>query len=315
MQLQPHAHACSTKVWGFADNKQIYSNVPAILELKAGPRVLPAMRLTFLYLRKYHLDFSPFHSYSVLQDIMDVIRAYLADPVPITLGVLPKVPLATQTVLQYALGISETSKQWSIRLEVTAKMMRAFIQSNPPPSISTQQKFSLTGFPITKKQWISDITFQPPKEDDIRQALFAAIEGLANHDGRFIEPEIAPVTGEWTGYCVSGCSKNGMTERQKYQGMMSEAMSRITVLYFHGGAYYLMDPATHRPTVAKIAKYTKGRVLSIRYRLAPKYPFPSALLDALLAYLTLLYPPPGSFHEPIPADQIVFAGDSSGGNL
>jgi hypothetical protein len=34
-----------------------------------------------------------------------------------------------------------------------------------------------------------------------------------------------------------------------------------------------------------------------------------------MMYLSLLYPPPGSLHKAIPATNIVFAGDSAGGNL
>lgn len=248
---------------------------------------------------------------------MDVIRAFLADPVTLTKGFAPRVPLATQTVLVHSLGMSETSKQWSIRLELTVKMMRSFVHTSPP-SVSAMQSFSLRGFPITRKWWISETVLKPPIESDIRGALCLAIEGLkepGSPKGGYKEPDLLPVEAEWTGHCGDGISKAGMTEAQKYKGMMKEAPSRITILYFHGGAYYLMDPATHRPTVAKLAKYTRGRCLSVRYRLAPKYPFPAALLDGLVAYLNLLYPPPGSFHEPIPASQIVFAGDSSGGNL
>lgn len=96
---------------------------------------------------------------------------------------------------------------------------------------------------------------------------------------------------------------------------MGEVSSPTTTLYFHGGGYYLMDPSTHRPTVQKLAKLTKGRCLSIRYRLAPQNPFPSALIDALVSYLTLLYPPPGSLHSPVESRHIVFSGDSAGGNL
>lgn len=248
---------------------------------------------------------------------MDVIRAFIADPILYTKGFAPKIPFATQVVLLYILGLSETAKQWSVRLELTAKMMRFFVYS-PPPSISAMQNFSLVGFPITRNMWISDVLLKPPMEDDIRQALFQAIEDLkevGEPTGGYKKPEIMPVQAEWTGYCHDGVSKKGMSEKQKYQGMMNEAPSRITVLYFHGGAYYLMDPSTHRPTVAKLAKYTRGRCLSVRYRLAPKYPFPAALLDGLVAYLNLLYPPPGSLHGPISASEIVFAGDSSGGNL
>lgn len=56
-------------------------------------------------------------------------------------------------------------------------------------------------------------------------------------------------------------------------------------------------------------------MLSVRYRLAPQNPFPAGLVDALTAYLSLIHPPPGSLHKPVPANKIVIAGDSAGGNL
>jgi acetyl esterase/lipase len=220
-------------------------------------------------------------------------------------------------LLLYALGRTETSKIWSLRLELTVKMMRSFVH-NPVPSISEMQNFSLAGFPITKKMWITPVALKPPKEDDIRQALFKAIEGLKRPGEAsmgYSEPDLVPVEAEWTGYCSQGHSKKGMSAEQKYAGMMYEVTSAVTILYFHGGAYYLMDPATHRPTTTKLAKYSRGRCLSIRYRLAPQNPFPAQLLDALVAYLNILYPPPGSLHAAILPSQVVFAGDSSGGNL
>ena len=60
---------------------------------------------------------------------------------------------------------------------------------------------------------------------------------------------------------------------------------------------------------------TGGRCVSVRYRLAPQHPFPAALLDVLVTYLSLLFPPPGSFHESISASDIMIAGDSAGANL
>lgn len=77
----------------------------------------------------------------------------------------------------------------------------------------------------------------------------------------------------------------------------------------------LMDPATHRTTTTLLAKLTKGRCFSVRYRLAPQNPFPAALLDALVAYLSLLYPGPNALHAAVPASDIVFSGDSAGGGL
>lgn len=77
----------------------------------------------------------------------------------------------------------------------------------------------------------------------------------------------------------------------------------------------MMDPCTHRVPVAQFSKHTGAPVLSVRYRLAPEHPFPSALVDALVAYLSLIHPPAGSFHDPVPANKIILAGDSAGGNL
>lgn len=75
------------------------------------------------------------------------------------------------------------------------------------------------------------------------------------------------------------------------------------------------DPSGFRPSVRRLAQLTHGRCVSVRYRLAPQHPFPAALLDVLTTYLSLLYPPPDSFHGPIPASNIIIAGDSSGANL
>ena len=74
-------------------------------------------------------------------------------------------------------------------------------------------------------------------------------------------------------------------------------------------------PVSRRPTCTTLAELTKGRCLTIQPRLAPQYPFPAGLLDLLVAYLSLLYPQPGSSHEPVPASHLVFAGDSSGAQL
>ena len=76
-----------------------------------------------------------------------------------------------------------------------------------------------------------------------------------------------------------------------------------------------MDPCTHRVPIAHLSRLTGAPVLSVRYRLAPQNPFPAALVDALTAYLSLIHPPPGSLHDPVPANKIIISGDSAGGNL
>ena len=79
--------------------------------------------------------------------------------------------------------------------------------------------------------------------------------------------------------------------------------------------YSINGPVTRRSTCTKLAELTKGRCLTVQPRLAPQNPFPAALLDLMVAYLSLLYPQSHSSHEPVPATHLVFAGDSSGAQL
>ena len=79
--------------------------------------------------------------------------------------------------------------------------------------------------------------------------------------------------------------------------------------------YSFSCPAEYRAASARLAKMTKARVASIKYRLAPSNTFPSPILDALLAYTSLIYPPPGAPYSAVPANRIVLAGNSAGANL
>lgn len=245
----------------------------------------------------------------------------ISHPIPILRAVLPKIPLLGKTALYHTLGLSEHCKHWDLRTEVTVNLLRSFIVDSPPEPISKVQHLSVRNPEIKGRIWVSKTTMPVPKEDAIRQALFHAIEALkepGEAPGGFTQPELLPVEAEWTGY-RGGATKNStdlrISDEQKYMELMKEVESFTTVLYFHGGAYYLMDPSSHRPTTKKLAKLTRGRCLSVRYRLAPQNPFPAALLDALVSYFTLLYPPHDSFHLPVKPEHIVFAGDSAGGNL
>ena len=77
----------------------------------------------------------------------------------------------------------------------------------------------------------------------------------------------------------------------------------------------LGNPATSRSVVAKLVRLTRARAFSVRYRLAPQNPFPAALLDLLVACISMLYPLTESFHPAVSANSIVFTGENSGANL
>ncbi|HMO29085.1 alpha/beta hydrolase [Enterovirga sp.] len=83
--------------------------------------------------------------------------------------------------------------------------------------------------------------------------------------------------------------------------------SSRTLLYFHGGAYVVCSPATHRPVTGAFAR--RGfRVFVPDYRLAPEHPYPAALDDAAAVYRGLL----AGGMEP---GRIALAGESAGGGL
>ena len=192
------------------------------------------------------------------------------------------------------------------------------LDSDKPWTISKQQRLSLRDPGIKGRMWVSKVQLAAPTEDDVYIAVERAIHGLGTGDKTFDRPDIKPVEAEWIGF-RPGAEKNAsrpeQSEADQYSCLMRDVKSDVTILYMHGGALYLMDPATHRVPNSILARLTGGRCLSIRYRLAPQNPFPAALLDVLVAYISLLSPPPGALHEAVPASKIVFAGDSAGGNL
>jgi acetyl esterase/lipase len=229
---------------------------------------------------------------------------------------LPLTPLVLKTIILNILSLSKNCKYQDVRTEVTVTAIRKVVSISSP--MSRSQKISCRDPGIKGPIWISKVTIPAPKETDALDLIISAIKSVGDGNETIDAPSIVPVEAEWTGSRPSvGASepRPSTPESEQYTSLMKEVTSDVTILYFHGGAYFLMDPATHRNTTSYLAKLTKGRCLSVRYRLAPQSPFPAQLLDAFISYLYLLSPPPDSFHEPVPASNIVFSGDSAGGNL
>lgn len=51
-----------------------------------------------------------------------------------------------------------------------------------------------------------------------------------------------------------------------------------------------MSPNSHRFITSEAARNCKAKAFALDYRLAPEAPFPSAVIDALAAYLALVQP-------------------------
>ncbi|TVY23886.1 Esterase [Lachnellula hyalina] len=238
---------------------------------------------------------------------------------------LPRVPLILKTAILALFGWSPNSSVQDAVTEIIAVMARPTL-GNPVSLLKSQQQTKID-YGIWGRMWVSKYTILSPEKKpnshlgicEVQDALTKAIEALGDGSDHYTQPKAVNVEAEWTGYRggVSHIARSpDISERDKYEQMMKEVeIDSPVILYLHGGAFCLMDPATHRWTTSGLAQQTRGRCLSVRYRLSPQYPFPSALLDCLIAYLALLCPPPGSFHEPISPSQIILAGDSSGAGL
>lgn len=85
--------------------------------------------------------------------------------------------------------------------------------------------------------------------------------------------------------------------------------TKPVLLWLHGGAFILpASPVAHLELVAGLAAKIGGHGFLPDYRLAPRNRFPAALDDCERAYKALL-------DLGFPAQHIVVAGDSAGGNL
>ena len=82
------------------------------------------------------------------------------------------------------------------------------------------------------------------------------------------------------------------------------------ILQLHGGGYIGPMKNIYRKFAVRYSKLSfGGDVLTIDYRVAPEYPYPAALEDAVYAYKWLIQE---KEYEP---DHIIVAGDSAGGGL
>lgn len=83
------------------------------------------------------------------------------------------------------------------------------------------------------------------------------------------------------------------------------------ILYIHGGGWVTESVETYNRVCLNLAQNTKKIVISIDYRLAPEFKFPTSLYDCYAVYEALFK------HQILGVDfeNITLMGDSAGGNL
>lgn len=127
------------------------------------------------------------------------------------------------------------------------------------------------------------------------------VDYFAGYDQRESQPFVLP--SDW--------SKNEVV----YDNFVTEHYTKRNVahnraiLYLHGGGYVIKASNSHRRLSLQQAElFGAGEVFIPDYRLAPKHVYPAALEDAAKTYELVL-------ERGFDAEQVIFVGDSAGGNL
>lgn len=85
----------------------------------------------------------------------------------------------------------------------------------------------------------------------------------------------------------------------------------VLLVYFHGGGYVMGDLDTHDDACRLLCQHSGMQVLSVAYRLAPEYPYPTAIEDAK-ATINWVFANKHNFDG---VEQVAIGGDSAGANL
>lgn len=90
------------------------------------------------------------------------------------------------------------------------------------------------------------------------------------------------------------------------------ASPRALIVYFHGGGWTLGDLASSDTSLRRLSQATGFASLSVEYSLAPEFPFPAAVEDAVSATQWAVDNIRELAGHNVP---VVVAGESAGGNL
>ncbi|KAL7322060.1 hypothetical protein PS15p_212148 [Mucor circinelloides] len=216
---------------------------------------------------------------------------------------IPPMPVIASTMYRhYAKG--PPAKSWSLSTDITIAVIRDFLDRSSKITVEEVQKISTTKkLPIPsnikRRKFVVPNEYRKRAGDLIMPLLTKKDQQRIGWDWQKDRETAPPIKGEWL----------------QTKGNPLDPCKESTVLYLHGGAYYLGCYGIYRQFLARLVKYSKGRTCAIDYRLAPQHPFPAAVEDALATYLYLIDPPKEEGNQPIDPYKIVIAGDSAGGGL
>ena len=150
---------------------------------------------------------------------------------------------------------------------------------------------------------------QPPVEE----RSFIEARKMMNQEG-YVDQE-APIISKLIQNLVFSKTKSDVEVNEVYLGGIRALHfthktfnKKKCILYFHGGGYVAGSPETHQNMLLSLTKLSSLDIYAIDYSLSPENIFPAAIQDAVDSYDALL-------ELGFQNNDIIFGGDSAGGNL
>lgn len=104
--------------------------------------------------------------------------------------------------------------------------------------ISTQQRPSPKEVNTSEPCWVSKVELPLPEKQDFRQSFFEVIKALGEGHEKFDEVDAAAVKAEWVGHCRAPEALSvASSGAEKYERLMRDTSSEVTLVYVHGGSF------------------------------------------------------------------------------
>lgn len=118
--------------------------------------------------------------------------------------------------------------------------IRAAVIKGTVETVTSRQKATGRDPGVRGSTWVSRIRYPRPPEDAIQGVVLHAIKELGDGTEKFQVPEVGEIEAQWIGW-RSGVANDepevSGTELAKYEGLMRDVTSKVTVFYVYGGAF------------------------------------------------------------------------------
>lgn len=199
-------------------------------------------------------------------------------------------------------------ESWGIEMTLFTRLLREGNRLSDLVTIDLLQNFfDLAAIlPIAQDGLVTPVTIKVRK---LGLRGFLADADAAETGERTLSAEWVSTTQTWRRLQTEHRRRQSKSRIEGQRSAPPTPDKERIIYYIHGGAYFVMSPATHRTFTIPISRYTDCRIFAIDYRLAPGAVFPGQLHDVVVGYFRLVR------DLKIPPKNIVLGSDSAGGGL